>query len=296
MTATRTHCPVPLNGRDVGTAPPLSAMTLPVEQNNSPFDANSPIHPGRSCLSLGQQASASVSDVRREAEGLCAHRGNEDKIMETAIRQRGDHDTAAILVAWLSGISAKFSRFRWKRSAQLACIAGVAALLAALAITPVQAQSQNPELKLGEKIGSVSGLPLPRFVSLKADRVNLREGPSRDHRTTWVFQRAGLPVEITAEFDVWRKVRDSEGTEGWVLHSLLSGRRTALVAPWKKGDVFTLYAAPSKHATPVAKLQSGVIASIKSCDGHWCHVSGEEFEGYIHQTSLWGVYPNEKIN
>lgn len=296
MIATRTPYPVPVNGHDVSTAPAPSAMTLAAEQNNSPFDANSPIHPGKSCVSFGQQVSASVSDVRREAEGLRAHRGNEDKIMETAIRQRGDYNTAALLVAWLSGFSARFSRFRWKRSAQLAGIAWVAALLAALAIAPAQAQPHNPELKLGEKIGSVSGLPLPRFVSLKADRVNLREGPSRQHRTTWVFQRAGLPVEITAEFDVWRKVRDSEGTEGWVLHSLLSGRRTALVAPWKKGDVFTLYATPSKHAIPVAKLQSGVIASIKSCDGHWCHVSGEGFEGYIRQTSLWGVYPNEKIN
>ncbi len=86
--------------------------------------------------------------------------------------------------------------------------------------------------------GSASGLPVPRYVSLKSDRVNLREGPSKDHRTVWVFQRAGLPVEITAEFEIWRKVRDSEGTEGWVLHSLLSGRRTALVAPWKKAMRF----------------------------------------------------------
>jgi SH3-like domain-containing protein len=216
--------------------------------------------------------------------------------MDTAIRQHGAFCRAALLLAWLNAISARSSRLWSDSRARFACIAWVAALLAALAIVPAQAQPHNPELKLGEKIGSVSGLPLPRFVSLKADRVNLREGPSREHRTTWVFQRAGLPVEITAEFDVWRKVRDSEGTEGWVLHSLLSGRRTALVAPWKKGDVFTLYAAPSKHATPVAKLQSGVIASIKSCDGHWCHVSGEGFEGYIGQTSLWGVYPNEKID
>src|SRR5262245_12595892 len=73
-----------------------------------------------------------------------------------------------------------------------------------------------------------TGLPVPRYVSLKTDRVNLREGPSKDHRTAWVFQRAGLPVEIVAEFETWRRIRDSEGTEGWVLHSLLSGRRTAL--------------------------------------------------------------------
>ncbi|MGH6849504.1 MAG: SH3 domain-containing protein, partial [Methylocella sp.] len=82
-----------------------------------------------------------------------------------------------------------------------------------------------------DQIGSASGLPVPRYVSLKSDRVNLREGPSKDHRTIWIFQRAGLPVEITAEFEIWRKVRDSEGAEGWVLHSLLSGRRTALVTP-----------------------------------------------------------------
>ena len=77
----------------------------------------------------------------------------------------------------------------------------------------------------------------PRYVSLKTDRVNLREGPSKDHRTAWVFQRAGLPVEIVAEYETWRRIRDSEGTEGWVLHSLLSGRRTALVMPWAKGEV-----------------------------------------------------------
>ena len=71
--------------------------------------------------------------------------------------------------------------------------------------------------------GTVTGLPLPRYASLKTDRVNLREGPSKDHATKWVYQRAGLPVEITAEFDIWRKVRDSEGAEGWVLHSLETG-------------------------------------------------------------------------
>lgn len=144
--------------------------------------------------------------------------------------------------------------------------------------------------------GSVSGLPIPRYVSLKADRVNLREGPSKDHRTTWIFQRAGLPVEITAEFEIWRKVRDSEGTEGWVLHSLLSGRRTALVAPWKKGIESILYRKASVSAAPTAKLQPNVIVSVKSCDGVWCHVSGSGFDGFIQQSELWGVYPNEKID
>src|SRR3984893_9328886 len=146
-----------------------------------------------------------------------------------------------------------------------------------------------------EQIGSASGLPIPRYVSLKSDRVNLREGPSKDHRTIWVFQRAGLPVEITAEFETWRKVRDSDGAEGCVLHSLLSGRRTALVAPWKKGVVSILYSKASPKSAPVAKLQSNVIANVRNCDGTWCRISGEGFDGNIEQANLWGVYPNEKI-
>ena len=146
-----------------------------------------------------------------------------------------------------------------------------------------------------EQVGSASGLPVPRYVSLKSDHVNLREGPSKDHRTIWVFQRAGLPVEITAEFEIWRRVRDSEGAEGWVLHSLLSGRRTALVAPWKKGVDSILYSKANPASAPVAKLQSNVIASVRSCDGTWCRISGEGFDGYIEQSKLWGVYPNEKI-
>jgi len=143
--------------------------------------------------------------------------------------------------------------------------------------------------------GTVSGLPLPRYVSLKADRVNLREGPSKDHRTRWVFQRAGLPVEITAEFETWRKVRDSEGAEGWVLHSLLSGRRTALVAPWRKGTELLLYAEPSASAAVAAKLQPNVIVQLRRCDRTWCGIFGTGFSGYVQQSDLWGVYPDETI-
>jgi SH3-like domain-containing protein len=146
-----------------------------------------------------------------------------------------------------------------------------------------------------DSIGSATGLPLPRYASLKTDRVNLREGPSKDHATKWVYQRAGLPVEITAEFDIWRKVRDSEGVEGWVLHSLLSGRRTALVGVGKKGAVYKIYAQPRGSGGVAATLQSGVIASVMTCDGVWCLIDGEGYKGYIEQVSLWGVYPDEKI-
>jgi SH3-like domain-containing protein len=146
-----------------------------------------------------------------------------------------------------------------------------------------------------DPVGSVTGLPLPRYASLKTDRVNLREGPSKDHATKWVFQRAGLPVEITAEFATWRRVRDSEGAEGWVLHTLLSGRRTALVGPGKKEETYAVVAGPSDKADLVAKLQAGVIVNVKRCDGAWCQVFGDGYKGYVKQTELWGVYPDEKV-
>jgi SH3-like domain-containing protein len=151
-------------------------------------------------------------------------------------------------------------------------------------------------LSFADPVGPVTKLPLPRYASLKTDRVNLREGPSKDHPTKWVYQRAGLPVEITAEFEIWRRVRDSEGVEGWVLHSLLSGRRTALVTPSKKGETAKLYAKASDASDLAATLQSGVIVNIRNCDGAWCLVDGDGFKGYIQQIKLWGAYPDEKID
>jgi SH3-like domain-containing protein len=164
---------------------------------------------------------------------------------------------------------------------------GALAFLAALALAPYKA--------LADPVGPVTKLPLPRYASLKTDRVNLREGPSKDHPTKWVYQRAGLPVEITAEFEIWRRVRDSEGVDGWVLHSLLSGRRTALVTPNRKGEDTKIFARPSESADPAATLQSGVIVNIRNCDGAWCLIDGDGFKGYIQQVKLWGAYPNEKI-
>jgi SH3-like domain-containing protein len=167
--------------------------------------------------------------------------------------------------------------------------------LAAMLLAAGAACAQQTAAANGEQIGNVTGLTLPRYASLKTDRVNLREGPRKDYATKWVFQRAGLPVEITAESDTWRKVRDSEGAEGWVLHSLLSGRRTGLVAPGKKDQNFKIFARASESADLAATLQSGVIGNIRNCDGAWCLIDGDGFRGYIKQSDLWGVYPGEKI-
>ncbi len=144
--------------------------------------------------------------------------------------------------------------------------------------------------------GSRSGLPVPRFVSIKPDRVNVRSGPTRDHEVAWVYTRAGLPVEITAESENWRRIRDWEGAEGWVYHSMLSGRRTALVTAKEKGTLVPLLAKPDAEADVIARLQSGVLGSVKHCDGKWCRIVGTGFDGYVAQDRLWGVYPNEKVD
>ena len=142
-----------------------------------------------------------------------------------------------------------------------------------------------------------TGLPIPRFVSLKAQRVNVRKGPSSDHQVAWVFTRKGLPVEIIAEFELWRRVRDSEGAEGWVYHSMLSGRRTALVAPWRGNSTVPLHASSARQAPVVALARGGVVGEIDRCDGAWCEIEVPGgYHGFIEQTMLWGVYPGEQVS
>jgi SH3-like domain-containing protein len=166
----------------------------------------------------------------------------------------------------------------------------VAALLALLSSEPAHAVEQAGT-------GQASGLPVPRFVSLKSDRVNVRGGPTKDHDVTWIFTRSGLPVEVTAESDNWRRIRDWEGSEGWVYHSLLSGRRTALVSakPKHKDELLPLYGNADSKAAVVARLEPGVIGTVKKCSDGWCRVVGNGFDGYIQQERLWGVYPGEKV-
>ncbi len=113
----------------------------------------------------------------------------------------------------------------------------------------------------------------------------------------WRYVRAGLPVEVTQEFENWRRIRDFEGGEGWVFHSLLSGTRTALVAPWAKDKApLAIHASADKTSAVTAELEPGVQSVVKECDGSWCRLDGKGFKGWIEQTSLWGVYPDEKFD
>lgn len=146
-------------------------------------------------------------------------------------------------------------------------------------------------------IGSASGLRVPRFVSLKTDKVNVRAGPAKDHEVAWVYNRSALPVEVIAESDNWRRIRDWEGAEGWVYHSLLSGKRTALVSPQSKGKdaLLALRDKPDPKSGVSAELESGVLGSVKRCSGGWCRIVGDGFDGWIEEQRLWGVYPGEAV-
>jgi SH3-like domain-containing protein len=123
----------------------------------------------------------------------------------------------------------------------------------------------------------------------------MRVGPSLDYGTQWVYQVGGLPVEITAEYD-WRQIRDCDGVSGWMHRALLSSDRTALVGPWIASPV-PVRVAPAATAAILAKVTSRVRLAIFSCDGTWCSVDvpGHRLEGFVRQSALWGVYPNEKI-
>jgi len=155
-------------------------------------------------------------------------------------------------------------------------------------VTVLMMLALPPAAQATEK-GSVTNLPLPRYVSIKSGEVNVRRGPSLTHRVDWVFTRKDMPVEITAEYGHWRRVRDRDGAGGWVHYSLLSGTRTALVTD----ALLDLRATPLPNATVILQAEAGVIARLLECRPEWCRVTINGEKGWASKTSLWGVDPDE---
>jgi SH3-like domain-containing protein len=131
----------------------------------------------------------------------------------------------------------------------------------------------------------------PHFASLRAEKVNLRSGPSADFPIQWVFVRRGLPVEILATFDIWRKIRDADGTIGWVNQQMLSGRRSVLVA----AAVRDLRHDPDATSEVIAQLEPGVVAAVSKCDPAWCEVKAGGYKGWLKRDQVWGLEPDEVI-
>jgi SH3-like domain-containing protein len=145
------------------------------------------------------------------------------------------------------------------------------------------------ETDSGEANKSGSGLPIPRFASLRASDVNLRTGPGTRYPIDWVFTHQGMPVEITAEYEMWRRVRDAEGDEGWVHKNALTGKRAAIVT----GSLRELRRNPDVGAALAAHLEAGAVGQLLSCAKNWCKLKFDNVKGYLPKTEFWGAYESE---
>jgi len=141
-----------------------------------------------------------------------------------------------------------------------------------------------------------SGLPLPRFVTFRADEVNLRTGPGKRYPIDWIYRRRGLPVQIIDEFGAWRRVRDRDGTAGWVHTAMLSGRRNVVVT----GNTQALFDDAAEHAGILAYLEPGFLASLENCPGPWCEIvaqgpQDQRYRGWVRREALWGILDGEVV-
>ena len=134
-------------------------------------------------------------------------------------------------------------------------------------------------------------LPIPRFASLRSDKINLRVGPGLDFPIQWVYQRRHMPVEVIGEYDVWRKIRDWQGTIGWVHQSMLDGQRYALIT----GSERILHDQPDQDSPAVARVEVGVVAGLLKCQGVWCRLDAGGYKGWLRRDQFFGVYSEERI-
>jgi SH3-like domain-containing protein len=132
---------------------------------------------------------------------------------------------------------------------------------------------------------------VPRFASLRAGEVNLRVGPGRNYPVEWVLTKKGLPVEIIAEFEHWRKIREPEGSEGWVQERMLTGERAVMIT----GAIRSLRREPSAASTIVARAEPGVVATLLECRGEWCHIAADHLTGWVRRDEVFGVLPDETV-
>lgn len=169
---------------------------------------------------------------------------------------------------------------------------GVRAILgAALALCLVLAAPEGVRAGAEESIGPVTKLPLPRYVSLRSGKVNARRGPGLEYRIDWIFQRAGLPVRVVDEYENWRRIVDSDDAGGWVYHSLLTARRTALVTAAE----VTFRETPAETGPATAKAERGVVAMLLACRAEWCEVEAGGVRGWVPKAALWGVEAAEEF-
>ena len=153
-------------------------------------------------------------------------------------------------------------------------------------------ENETAEDQTELRTGPVTGLPLPRFVSLKANEANVRRGPSTSHRIDWVFARRDMPLQVTAEYENWRRVVDRDGLGGWVHYIMLSGVRTVIIDT----DMQPLYARQDESSPQEAILEAGVVARIEECTLNWCQLSTAGYKGWAPKSAIWGVGADEVLD
>ena len=134
-------------------------------------------------------------------------------------------------------------------------------------------------------VGKETGLDIPRYVSLKVNKANMRRGPSLEHKIDWVYKRKNLPIKIIGEFRHWRKVEDFEGQTGWMFKSLFSGKRYVIVI----SEETLLRNKNMPEGLGKAILKKNVIARAKKCDLNWCLVGIKKLNGWVLKSDIWGV-------
>jgi SH3-like domain-containing protein len=138
---------------------------------------------------------------------------------------------------------------------------------------------------------SGSEAPLPHFASFHSDKVNLRAGPGDRYPIEWVYIRKDWPIEVIAQFDHWRRVRDWEGTEGWVHEKMVTAKREVIVT----GSVRGIRQSPDHAAALIARAEPGVVAKLAECRGEWCRIEAGDTIGWVQRSDVWGVYPTENV-
>ncbi len=133
-------------------------------------------------------------------------------------------------------------------------------------------------------------LPVPRFVSIKANEVNARVGPAIKTPIEWVFVKKGEPVEIIAEYEQWRQIRDIKGEGGWVHSSVLSGKRSVIIIGQ---EIINLTKAPNDKSKIVARISNSVRCLLNKCQKNYCQINCKNYTGWVSKSSLWGVYEDE---
>ena len=177
---------------------------------------------------------------------------------------------------------------KYDKAGMLLIRLGLLAVLGYGAVTsaPIKATAQEAKLTVRG-----SGLPVPRFVSLKFNKANLRSGPGSEYPVLWQYRQAGLPLLVDAEFGVWRKVRDADGTTGWMHGAGLSLRRMAFI----HDGMAKIYQQDSSESGLVAVAEKNALLELESCPKNWCRVTTDTVKGWVQRTAIWGVLKDESL-